>query len=509
MSTEKTSRRPKFKPIQLAIYALILGVAGYIIIRSQAAPAAPTIYLSPASQTLAAGTTFTVAVRENSGSTAVNALQANFSYDQTLVDFVSIDATGSAFTTQAQATGGAGSVQIARAIIGSLTGDQLVANVTFKAKTSSGTAAMAFTTGTALLDSTNNQNLIPSLTSTGGSSFVIDATAPTTAITAPTGGAVISGGSTTNITASASDNTGVAKVEIYVDGTLKTTLTTGPYTYSWNTTGVTLGNHTIQSKAYDNYALVGSSAIITVSLTDQTAPTVSVTAPTAGSTVAGTVTLTANATDNTGGSGVAKVEFYIDNVLKGTDTTSPYSVSFDTKTITDGSHNFVAKAYDLAATANVGTSTAVTATVQNADIQAPSVPGSLRTTANSLTGITLAWNASTDNIGVTGYRVQRNGTTIATVTTLAYADTGLASGTSYTYTVTALDAANNTSTAATLSASTMTLKPGDINKDNSVGVADLSLLLSKWGTTDASCDINTNGTVDVYDLSILLSNYGK
>ncbi len=509
MKTEKTSRRPKFKPLQLAIYALILGVAGYIIIRSQAAPNPPTIYLSPSSQTLAANTTFTVALRENSGTASVNALQANFSYDPNLVDFVSIDTTGSAFTTAAQATGGAGAVQISRGIIGSLTGDQLVANVTFKAKTSSGTAAMAFTSGTALVDASSNANLIPSLSSTGGSSFIIDATAPTTAITAPTNGAVIAGGSTTTITASASDNTGVTKVELYIDGTLKTTLTSGPYTYSWNTTGVTLGSHTIQSKAYDNYSLVGSSSVTTVSITDQTAPTVSLTAPTAGSTLAGTISLSANANDNTGGSGVAKVEFYVDNVLKGSDATSPYSVTFDTKTITDGSHNFTAKAYDLASTPNVATSTAITATVQNADVQAPSMPSSLRMTGNSLTGISLAWNASTDNVGVTGYRVQRNGTTIGTVTSLTYVDTGLSAGTSYNYTVTALDAANNTSTAATLTASTVSLKTGDIDKDNVVGVKDLSLLLSKWGTTDAACDINQNGTVDVYDLSMLLTNYGK
>jgi hypothetical protein len=48
---------------------------------------------------------------------------------------------------------------------------------------------------------------------------------------------------------------------------------------------------------------------------------------------------------------------------------------------------------------------------------------------------------------------------------------------------------------------------GDINNDGSVNVLDLSILLSRWQTADATADLNHNGTVDIFDLSILLSNY--
>lgn len=50
---------------------------------------------------------------------------------------------------------------------------------------------------------------------------------------------------------------------------------------------------------------------------------------------------------------------------------------------------------------------------------------------------------------------------------------------------------------------------GDLNNDGTVNVFDLSILLSKWGTTTASADLNNDGTVNVFDLSVLLSHWGQ
>jgi beta-lactamase superfamily II metal-dependent hydrolase len=93
---------------------------------------------------------------------------------------------------------------------------------------------------------------------------------------------------------------------------------------------------------------------------DTTPPTTSITAPLNGATVSGTTTVTASASDNVG---VTKVEFYLDGALKSTDTTSPYSWSWDTTTATNGAHSLTSKAYDAAL--NVGTSTAINVTVSN------------------------------------------------------------------------------------------------------------------------------------------------
>ncbi len=76
---------------------------------------------------------------------------------------------------------------------------------------------------------------------------------------------------------------------------------------------------------------------------DVTAPTVNITAPTNNSTVDGTVTITATASDN---NSVAKVEFYANGNLIGADETSPYSMNWDTTKVEDGDFDLMAKAYD-------------------------------------------------------------------------------------------------------------------------------------------------------------------
>ncbi|WP_338496229.1 glycosyl hydrolase family 8 [Streptomyces sp. SJL17-4] len=89
------------------------------------------------------------------------------------------------------------------------------------------------------------------------------------------------------------------------------------------------------------------------------------------------------------------------------------------------------------------------------DTTAPTAPASLRSTGSNATSASLAWNAATDNVGVTGYNVYRGGTLVGTSTGLSYTDTGLTASTSYSYTVKARDAAGNLSAASnTLSVTT-------------------------------------------------------
>lgn len=137
-------------------------------------PPAPTIYFNPPSQSYAVGSTFTIDIREDSGSTGVNAVQANVSYPANLLTFVSVAAgtsAGSAFTNVAQSTGGSGTVSVGAGASCSasctpLTGDQLVAKVAFKVNTN-GVANLSFSNGSALLSATTNQNIINSLSADG------------------------------------------------------------------------------------------------------------------------------------------------------------------------------------------------------------------------------------------------------------------------------------------------------------------------------------------------------
>jgi endo-1,4-beta-xylanase len=80
-----------------------------------------------------------------------------------------------------------------------------------------------------------------------------------------------------------------------------------------------------------------------------------------------------------------------------------------------------------------------------ADSLPPSVPTGLTGSAASGSQIDLAWTPSTDNVGVTGYNIRRNGLLVATVEGPAYSDTGLRPKLTYTYTVSALDAEGNES----------------------------------------------------------------
>ena len=92
------------------------------------------------------------------------------------------------------------------------------------------------------------------------------------------------------------------------------------------------------------------------------------------------------------------------------------------------------------------------------DDQAPTAPGNPTASAVGSSSVTLNWGASTDNVGVTGYRVYRDSALVSTVTGTSHTDTGLSPETGYTYTVRAVDAAGNQSTPS--AALRVTTKPG-------------------------------------------------
>ncbi|GLP70768.1 hypothetical protein TUSST3_73880 [Streptomyces sp. TUS-ST3] len=82
------------------------------------------------------------------------------------------------------------------------------------------------------------------------------------------------------------------------------------------------------------------------------------------------------------------------------------------------------------------------------DSQAPSAPGSLRSTGKTSSSVSLAWNASSDNVGVTAYDVYSGSNQVLTVSGTSATVSGLAASTSYTFTVKARDAAGNSSAAS-------------------------------------------------------------
>src|SRR5206468_1797535 len=178
-----------------------------------------------------------------------------------------------------------------------------------------------------------------------------------------------------------------------------------------------------------------------------TPPAVSITAPSAGSTVAGTITVSANASDNVT---VAGVQFKLDGVNLGAeDTTAPYSVFWNTTTASNASHTLSAVARDAAG--NTTTSAAVTVTVSN-DTTPPTVsvtaplPGAMVSNTVTVTAI------SPYTTLFRSVQFKLDGVNLgAEDTTAPYSvswNTTTASNASHTLSAVARDAAGNTTTSA-------------------------------------------------------------
>src|SRR6266850_6875559 len=270
-----------------------------------------------------------------------------------------------------------------------------------------------------------------------------DTTPPIVSMTTPAPGSNLRG--TADVTANASDNVGIAGVQFRLDGAnLGAEDTAAPYSISWNTTIVTAGSHTLTAVARDAAGNVTTSAAVTVTV-DNASPTVTMTAPAAASTVAGSITVSAGASDNVG---VAGVQFRLDGANLGTeDTVAPYAISWNTTSVTAGSHTLTAIARDAAG--NVTTSAGVTVTVDNA---VPTVTMTAPAAASTVAGsITVSAGAS-DNVGVVGVQFRVDGANLGTEDTVApYAiswnTTSVTAG-SHTLTAIARDAAGNVTTSA-------------------------------------------------------------
>ncbi len=198
----------------------------------------------------------------------------------------------------------------------------------------------------------------------------IDATPPQLLISSPSDGTVFYTAQAVIIQARATDNVAVARVDIYQDGIFKGSQTSSPYNFAWLVTPAQNGSHIWVAKAFDTSQHVSEVALTLGVNIDPGPPTVSIAAPADGSkSKPGQIVLVqASASDNVG---LSKVEFYDNDLLKGSLSTSPYTYSWIVGTGDVGSHAWTVKAYDLSE--NVALSAPVTVTVGPADPLAVSI----------------------------------------------------------------------------------------------------------------------------------------
>lgn len=133
------------------------------------------------------------------------------------------------------------------------------------------------------------------------------------------------------------------------------------------------------------------------------------------------------------------------NVMRGTSTiaTTTQNQYVDTSLTANTSYAYSVSAFDAAGNTS-SSSASVTAII---DTLAPNAPTGLAAIVTT-SSVALSWDAAIDNVAVAGYNVMRGTSTVATTSSRQYTDSGLAASTSYAYSVSAFDAAGNTSSSS-------------------------------------------------------------
>ena len=177
-----------------------------------------------------------------------------------------------------------------------------------------------------------------------------DAQAPTVAVVAPLGNSTVAG--QVPVDANATDNVGVARVELRVNGTAVATDSAAPFQFSWDSTKVANGMASVVAVAFDAAGNSTSSTAVPVNVAnnvvaDTTPPTLAIRNPVGGAKVTGTVSISTAASDNSGTSGL-KLWIYVDGKQVATGTGAGLSYSWNTRKVAAGAHTVSAVAQDAA-----------------------------------------------------------------------------------------------------------------------------------------------------------------
>lgn len=170
-----------------------------------------------------------------------------------------------------------------------------------------------------------------------------------------------------------------------------------------------------------------------------------------------------------------------DGAIVGTPAATSFS---DTGLAPNTTYTYTVDAFDAADNTSAESAGVQATTLAGADTTPPSQPANVVATPISETQIDLTWDASTDNVGVVGYRIERDGVLLRTQSTTSYSDTGLTTNTTYEYTIIAFDAAGNSSETV-VQATTLDLTPPSVPED-----------LTADAITSAQIDLDWSASTD-------------
>jgi bacillolysin len=278
---------------------------------------------------------------------------------------------------------------------------------------------------------------------------ITGATSDTEAPSTPTGLASsnVSSSSLSLSWTASTDNVGVTGYRVYQNGTLLTTVTSTSANITGLSAGTTYQFYVTAIDAAGNVSAASSSIGVTTTAADTEAPT----APTnlAASNIAMT-SLTLSWTASSDNVAVTAYRVYQNSTLITTVASTTASI---TGLSLGTTYQYYVTAVDAAGNVSPASNTINLTTLT--DTEAPTAPSNLVASSITQTSLTLSWTASTDNVGVTGYRIYKNSSLLTTVTSATASITGLTAATAYQFFVTAIDAAGNVSSASsTISATT-------------------------------------------------------
>lgn len=177
-----------------------------------------------------------------------------------------------------------------------------------------------------------------------------DTQAPSVAVSSPAGGSTVSGWVAIDV--SASDNVGVTRVDLKVNGTLVASDVAAPYQFSWNSSQAANGTTSLVAWAYDAAGNGKASAPVAINVAnavvaDTTPPQVVITNPGNGSRVSGNVRISVNAADDSGTAGLQQ-SLYIDGARVASGTGGSLTYTWNTRKSANGAHTVQAVAQDAA-----------------------------------------------------------------------------------------------------------------------------------------------------------------
>jgi len=264
----------------------------------------------------------------------------------------------------------------------------------------------------------------------------VDTVSPTVTLTQPLDGSSVN--APLMMSANASDDRAVTKVEFYLDGLLRSWDTTSPYS---TLMPITNGPHTGYAKAYDMAGNTATSSTASFTVDDTIPPTITLTAPADGTSTSSPVNLTATASDNVS---VSRVEFYADNNLLGSDTSFPYTITAD---LAAGNHVSYAKAFDTSN--NTSNSTSINFSVLDViDPVATLVSPLDNSSVNSPISIS---GSATDNLGVVLIELYVDGAKIGSASSSFHTLSYTLSAGPHSAFAKAYDAAGNSATSSSVS----------------------------------------------------------